>query len=374
MKKGLLMMLTLLLAGAGCVSSGAQQEDIVFGGVFALSGVGSAIGQEEERGARLAIDEINAAGGINGKQIRWVPEDVSLDKLSETVSAVQKLLQIDGIDVLIGPTWDEPAAQLIPVMEEAKIPVVMPDATDSLEEETSYAYAFSTWVDNAVGIRELLRYAQRNELGRIAIIKPTAGGFWEYTARIMDDAAAEFGVEVIAEFDVGNPLEKDFRTVLTQLKQTEADAVFAVVSDYNQCSLLRQMKELDIPLPVLATESAGNKAALESCAELIEGTMFFSTPKQSEAFAAFAQRYEEAYDMEVAFPTAAAAYDAVRAAAAGMESAAEEGLALRDAIAGLEIKGTLLETIVFDEIGFIDTPEDAFEMQTVKGGAFVPAE
>ncbi len=91
-------------------------EVIKIGSMSALTGVGSAIGIEENKGAILAVEEINRAGGINGRQIKLVSEDVSLDKIKNAVSSVTKLITVDGVVGLIGPQWDEPAQPILPVL------------------------------------------------------------------------------------------------------------------------------------------------------------------------------------------------------------------------------------------------------------------
>lgn len=360
-----------LLSGCG-MPIPEDHADIRLGGIFALSGVGASIGQEEERGARLAVEQINAGGGIHGKKIEWVVEDISIDKMSNTPAAVYSLLHVDNVTAIIGPTWDEPAAQILPIVEEAQVPIIMPDATDDLEKHQSFTYAFSTWHDNAVGLRELLRFAERQGIKTIAIVRPTNGGFWQYTADILHAEASRYGVEIIQDHNVGNPLEKDWRTILTQVKAGTPDAMFAVVSDYNQCVLFKQFVELDLPIPLLATESAGNPESIRACADLMQGRLYFSSPRESSGYARFAADFEEAYGHAPQFPSAATAYDAVMVFAEAYD-AVESGLfeSLRYALAATEQKsGASSDNITFDDTGFVRTPEDGFMMMEVREGAY----
>ncbi|MCB9798802.1 ABC transporter substrate-binding protein [Candidatus Nomurabacteria bacterium] len=364
-----------VLAFVGCGQSRTGEipvESISVGGVFALTGLGAAIGEQEYMGAQLAVEEVNTAGGIDGKQVKFVVEDVSLDKLSSGPSAVQKLVNVDNVVGIVGPTWDEPAAQILPIIEEARIPILMPDQTVDVESLQSFSFAFSTWYDNRVGVRELLRYAQSHDLKRIAIVRSVAGGFWQFTRDEFVMRAPEFGVEVVEDIDVGNPLELDFRTVLIKVKEKRPDAIFAVVTDYNECAFLKQMKELGINVPLLSTESSGTAAALGQCPDLMEN-VFFSTPHKTHLYKDFAQRFKAKFEHEPQFPSVATSYDAMKILLSVIEeTGSTDGKVLREGLKQLdEYQGVSFESIYFDEMGFVKTPEDAFEMMTVREGAFV---
>ena len=163
---GAALVFALLFAGCSFSSSLSpedrpEKETIQLGGIFALSGVGASVGQQEHQAARLAVEQINQQGGIEGKQIDFSVEDISLDKMKQIPAAVSKLLDIDQVQAIVGPTWDEPAAQMLPLMEEANIPIIMPNSSDDLEKGENFDYAFATWHDNVVGIEEILRYAKK---------------------------------------------------------------------------------------------------------------------------------------------------------------------------------------------------------------------
>jgi ABC-type branched-subunit amino acid transport system substrate-binding protein len=131
------------------------------------------------------------------------------------------------------------------------------------------------------------------------------------------------------------------------------------------------MKELSLNIPLLATESAGNNAALDICPELLPN-IYFSTPVQIDAYTAFAARYKARFGHEPQFISAVTAYDAMMVVAEGLKKTnGEGGVALRDAIAATKIPGVSLPTISFNQKGFVTTPEDAFHMQTVKDGKYV---
>jgi ABC-type branched-subunit amino acid transport system substrate-binding protein len=355
--------------------SSNKNQPIKIGGISALTGVGVAIGEEERRGAALAVTEINESGGINGQPLELISEDVSLDKLKVVVAVAQKLISVDKVTAIVGPQWDEPAFPILPIIEAAKVPTVGADSSPMLEKDHDNPYFFSTWYDNRVGIRELLKFAQKRGIRRVAIIKPVAAGFWEYTANTFKKEAPNYGVIVVDEIDMGNPLELDFKTNIARTMQKKPEAIFIVSSDYNQCTFLKQAAQLGYKGITLGTESSGDPTSLSQCAKLMENR-YFSTPVQTERYKAFAEKFKVRFGEYPKFPSAATAYDAVQVIAEGLKlTKGEGGEALKRSLAVTKnLKGVAYDDITFDAMGFVATPENAFEMQTVRAGKFVKVE
>ena len=353
----------------------ASGEAVKIGGIFALSGVGVAIGEEENKGAQVAVDEINKSGGVLGRPIKFVAEDVSIDKLKVAGSAVQKLIDVDKVVAIVGSQWDEPALAIIPIIDRAKLLTVGADNTDGVEAEIASDYFFSVWYDNKVGVRELLRYIQKKGWKNLAIIRPLNAGFWKYVSDEFVKSAPDFGVKIVEDIDLGNPLLTDFRTPIAKVKAKNPDGLFIVMADPSECVFMKQAKELGFTRPIMATESSGNYASLDTCADILEN-LYFSTPVRIAKYDDFAAKFKEKFGREPQFPTAVTAYDAMMIVAEGLKrSKLEGGEALKDAIKGIsDYPGASLESISFNEKGFMITPEDAFEMQTVRGGKFVRAE
>jgi branched-chain amino acid transport system substrate-binding protein len=373
MKKTIIIVMVICGAVFWYASGGTKgTEPIRIGSMAALTGVGSAIGIEENKGAQLAVEEINQRGGINGRKLELVSEDVSLDKIKNAVSSVQKLIHTDKVVALVGPQWDEPAGPILPVIKDAQVPTVGADNSDQTEKDIDNPFFFSTWYDNRVGVRELLRFAQQKGIRTIAIIRPVDSGFWKFTGDIMHTEASKYGVQIVEDVDMGNPLSLDFRTPISKIKQKNPDAVFIVTSDYNQCVFMKQVKEIGLNSIKLGTESAGDYISLKNCPELLENT-YFSTPKVTEKGAQFNTAFKNRFGDTPKFPSAVTAYDAVYVIAEALQkTGGEGGVKLRDEIARIKMEGSAISDLSFNSKGFLVTPEDTFEMKTVIHGKFVP--
>lgn len=374
MKKITLIIVLILVIGGIYIFNQDEGETIKIGGISALTGAGAAIGEEERKGALLAIEEFNENGGLDGREVEFISEDLSIDKLSQASTIAKKLIDVDKVIAIVGPQWDEPAGPILPIVEEAQIPTVGADNSDQLEKDINYDYFFSTWYDNRVGIREVLRHMQSQGIKDVAVMKVLDGGFWEFTARIMEEEAPNYGVNIVTEENLGNPLTLDFKTSLLKVKQFNPEAIFIVTSDYNQCTFVKQMKEINFSVPTYGTESSGDLVSLTNCPQDLEGRVF-STPVETEGYKDFAEKYKERFGSYPAFPSAANAYDAARVVLTALEKTnGEGGDVLRDEIVKTKIKGAAIENVQFNEIGFLQTPENAYEMKTVRNGQFVPVE
>ena len=370
---GLIIVFALFVVIKLSYDKSPEEESIKIGFVGALTGVGSAIGNEELYGAQLAVNEINIEGGILGKKLELVPEDVSLDKQKVIGAVAQKLIDIDKVVAIVGPQWDEPAFVFVPIIDKEMIPTIGVDNTDIVEDETPSEYFFSIWYDNRVGIQTILEYAEDQNIQTISIIRPFNSTFWKFVSDLMVEGAPEHGITVLDDIDLGNPLTLDFRTQITKLKQKKPEALFMVMSDFNECTFLRQLRELSYSGPVFATESAGNQASLRECPDLLEN-LYFSTPVNTDsAYSDFENTFEKQYGEKPAFPSAVTAYDAVYIIAEALEETeGEGGEVLKNAIASIDnFKGASQPDISFNEKGFVITPDDIFKMYTVRNGEFV---
>lgn len=381
-KKALIICLILIAAIGVAVYGRTQGGDsqlvdvpIKIGGVFALTGLGSWQGEQEFKASKLALEEINAKGGIDGRMLELIAEDVSLDKLKVAPAAASKLIGVDKVTAMVGTTWDEPAQVIVPIVDAAKIPMVGHDQTRSIEKAQSYGYFFNTRHQDEIAIDTLLAHAQSKGIRKVAMLRPLAAGFYQFVADHIHKSAANYGITIIDDVNMNNSATTDFRTFITKIKASKPDAVFMVVNGFTECNFLRQASELKLGVPVLSVDSAQDYKSLSDCAKVMENITFVY-PKKSAGYAAFAQRFESRYGVPPQTPSAVTAYDSMMMLAEGLKKTdGKGGEALREAIKSLSgYKGAAHERIVFDSLGYVETAPDAFEIKTVREGKFVRAE
>lgn len=376
---GMILVIVVILGGniiyKKSITRQQIKEPIKIGGIFALTGLGASQGEQELKGVQIAVKEINEKGGINGRLIKFISEDVSLDKLNTAGSAARKLIDIDKVVAIIGTTWDEPAQAILPIIEESKVPMVGQNQTRTLEEKTNFNYFFSTWHNNEIGVLKLLAYAQKNKLNKIAIIRPIGAGFYEYIKDTVKKNANKFGLEIIDDINLNNPTVSDFRTDLAKIKMKKPDAVLIVLNGFTDCPFLKQMNELGMNIPVLSTEGSGDYVALKNCPKSMEN-LYFSYPRTTANYQQFADKYFKDYISYPETPSIMTAYDAFNVIITALkETNGEGGDKLRKIISETkDYKGVSLNNISFDEVGFVITPSNTFEMKTIRDGKFITIE
>ena len=371
---GIILVIVVILGLAYFTGNNDKKglEMVKIGQISALSGFGSDVGQEERKGALLAVEYINVHGGVAGKKLEMISEDVSIDKLKVTSSAIQKLVNVDKVLAIVGPQWDDTASIAVPLSRDMKIPIISPNSSPQVEEKIASDYFFGTFYSDEVGIRTILSFAKGKGYKRIAIIQPSNFGFWKYTADLMKNNASKYGVEIVSE-EYGNDLANtDYKTLIAKAKQTNPDAIFGAYAEL-ECPFLKQARDQGLNVPLLSTESAGTPKALKDCGSSLENSLYFSTPRQDEKYQEFEKAYITRFGSAPLSPSAVTSYDAVLVTAEAMRnSKAMDRDSIRDELAKIKFtKGSSMPEIIFDQKGFIITKDDAFTVKGVKGGEFV---
>ncbi|HEX7724626.1 MAG TPA: ABC transporter substrate-binding protein [Candidatus Paceibacterota bacterium] len=360
-------------------SGQGTKATIKIGQMSGLTGVGSNIGVEERNGALLAVEEINAAGGISGMHLELISEDTPPFDAKKGASVAQKLIAIDHVAAIVGPQWDEQGEIMATISAQQKVPVVSQNVSTDIESEIGSPYFFETWPDDEVGIRAVLKYAQLRGWNRIAIVQPANFSFWLFTSNLFEKDAPEYGITVVAKqmgTDFGNA---DYRTLISKVKSAQPDAFFGTYENL-ECVFLKQAREQGMSIPLLSTDSALNIKAIEDCGNELQDRLYFSTLNRDNGFEQFASRYEARFGQKPLVSSAATSYNAVLVLADVMKKLVASGQEInRENIrAGLVTEkfegGVSTRTIQFNEKGFVITGPDTFEMQTVKDEKFVKAE
>lgn len=119
----------LLLLTSGCQPAASSSPEIVIGHFASMTGSEATFGQSTDNGIKLAVDEINAAGGINGKQIRLITYDDKGDA-REAGTAVTRLTTKDGVVAVLGEVASGLSLAGAPVCQESGVPMVTPSSTN----------------------------------------------------------------------------------------------------------------------------------------------------------------------------------------------------------------------------------------------------
>ena len=321
----------VLLAACGSApasdagATGTQVGDTVkIGYNLELSGAVAAYGNQEKNGADLAVKEINAAGGVDGKKIEVVVKDNKSDN-AEVATVSTNLATEEKVNVIIGPATSGAVAAATPNVTKAAVPLVTPSGTaddltvkgDKVEE-----YIFRATFQDSFQGEVIAQYATENLTSKKALVYYDASS--DYAKGLYKSFKKNYKGEIIAEtYQAG---DKDFQAVLTKVKDKGFDAVI-LLGYYTEAGLItKQARELGIDAPILGPDGFSDTKFIEGAGATNATNVFYVSgyssavklsDKKSENFEkTYTETYGEAPNM-----FAALAYDAVYMAAEAAEGA-----------------------------------------------------
>jgi branched-chain amino acid transport system substrate-binding protein len=320
--------------GALACGGGQKREAIVVGHVASMTGDTATFGRSADEGIRLAVEELNAAGGVLGKPLEVVTED-DRSVTEEARTAAQKLIQRDQVVALLGEVASSRSLAAAPEAQRAKVPMISPGSTNPKVTEVGDYVFRACFIDPFQGA-VMARFAQ-NELHakRLAILFDFKQDYSVGLAEFFRDTVKKGGGEIVADERYTSG-DIEFRAQLTTIRAANPDAIF-VPGYYTEVGLIaKQARELGISVPLLGGDGWDSEKTLAIGGAAVEG-YFFSTHYAADSdnprVQAFVKRFTEKYG---ATPDAMAAlgYDTAGILADSLARAgATDGAKLRDAIA-----------------------------------------
>jgi branched-chain amino acid transport system substrate-binding protein len=252
-----LTLATLLLMA---VSAGAQATSpIRIGFASAMSGPAAITGEGVRWGATLAVEEINARGGVMGRKLEAFFADNKAQP-GEAVSAVRKLVDVDQVDVIIGQTHSGACLGAMPVVKELGVPMVIEACSHpqirALSGKGGNEWTFRVALDDEIMAYTFARYMARQGVKSASILAMN-NDFGRGAADAYDAAFKKANIKLLSTefFDPGQP---DYRPVLTRLKRASPEAILAIILASDGAPFMRQFRELGLTQRVFSRGSLGS--------------------------------------------------------------------------------------------------------------------
>ena len=311
----------------------AMSHTIKIGVIQPLTGPLAFNGNNDVNGAKLAVKEINARGGVLGKKIELVVEDGQC-KPADSVNAAEKLIVRDKVPAIMGAFCSGATAAIIPVAERYKVPLVTgvssnPKLTEVLhpwffrnaETELMTAQAFAGILYEKRGMKKIYYLAVNDDWGRGSVT-----AFSEVFAKL---GATNVGVEYI------NRAANDFYTPLTKIRAMNPDVMVVVAETQAGSIIAKQAKELGLKTKIFGVGAWATPTFMNLAGDagngLLAGVVYTSTMK-SDRNKAFVARFKKAYN-ELPGKYSAAGYNSINIIAQAIERAgAAEPAKIRDAL------------------------------------------
>jgi len=335
--RGSLVLAPLCLAlVVGCRPADGKKSDVIKIGEFAsLTGKEATFGQSSHEGTVLAIEELNAAGGVLGKRIELLTEDTQ-SKAGEPATVVNKLISRDGVVGILGEVASSRSLEAAPICQQNKIPMVSPSSTNPKVTEVGDYIFRVCFIDPFQGT-VMANFASRTlKATRVAIFTDVKSDYSKGLAKFFKDQILRNGGQIVAELDF-NGGDKDFKGQLTAIKAANPEAVF-VPGYYTDAALITiQTRQLGLNVPLLGGDGWESEKLTEIGKEAVEGDYFsthYSAEVGSDMSKAFVANYQKRWQGRTPDALAACGYDSALVLVDAIRRAGStEGAKVRDALA-----------------------------------------
>jgi branched-chain amino acid transport system substrate-binding protein len=344
MKRFAILLLPALLAVlawglGGCKPSGEQtaaDDQVIKVGEFAsLTGKEAAFGQSSHKGTLMAIEEINAQGGVLGKKLKLIYED-DQTKAGESATIAEKVISDDKVVALLGEVASGRSLEAAPICQQNRVPMISPSSTNPKVTEVGN-YIFRVCFTDEFQGRLIANFALDTlKAKRIALMKdvalPYSVGLRDYFVKAYEAR----GGTILTEKNYSSN-DKDFNAQLTAIKAENPEAIF-VPGYYTEAGLIvAQARQLGITAPIFGGDGWEAPELIQLGGDAMEGTYFsthYSAENQSPMVQDFVKKFQAKYNGETPDAMAALGYDSAMVLADAIKRAGTtDEPQLRDAIA-----------------------------------------
>lgn len=358
--------LTTIAAAAALFAGAAQAETIKIGFHAPLTGFAAADGKSALNGAKLAISQINAKGGVLGEKLELVVYD---DQASpkNAVPIANKLIGGDKVKVAVSGSYSGPTRAAAGVFQGAKIPYVSAYAIHpSITKAGDYVYrtSFMGEVQGRAGAKLIGEDLKKKRVVLITL----KNDFGRSLARGFKEKAKDFGIEIVGEYEYSIK-DRQFGPIVAKVKSDNPDAIYATGYFFTAGPLVRQLRAAGVKAVVIGQEGYDGQKFIEIAGKASEGVLITTSldrDSKSPVTIDFITQYEKTTGQK-ADMVAASAHTAIWVLADAIKRAGKlDPAAIKAALAKTKIEVST-GTISFNALG--EVRKDV-QVQIVKDGAW----
>ncbi|HWB05703.1 MAG TPA: ABC transporter substrate-binding protein [Verrucomicrobiales bacterium] len=338
MKRRLLLHSSLPLLAAVCfglTACGNKSENIRIGEFASLTGKEATFGTSSHEGTLLAIEEVNAAGGVLGKKLELLTED-DQTKAGEPANAVNKLISKDNVVAVLGEVASSRSLEAAPICQQNKVPMISPASTNPEVTKTG-DYIFRVCFTDVFQGSALANFATGTlKANKVAVLTDVKSDYSKGLARYFKDKFKANGGQLVSELDF-NGGDKDFKGQLSAIKGAAPDAIF-LPGYYTDVALICiQAKQLGLNVPIFGGDGWESETLLSIGKEAMNGHYFSTHCASDQAtpqMTKFVDSYKKRFGGKTPDAMAVLGYDSAMVLVDAMKRAnSTDSGPLREAIA-----------------------------------------
>ena len=354
----MLMLCGLIAMATGCGKHTQDQQPgtrpaqtVSIGAILPLTGNASVLGAYVQQGIQVAANEVNAAGGINGRMLKVVMGDSKNDP-KEGLSVYRKLLDIDHVKAVIC-SMSSVSSALVPIAENDQT-VLFATTVSASKFAAKSPWVFRLFITADIDATTAAKFARQHMSAKTAAILHVQDDMGKSFATVFDKTFTGNGGKVVMTegFDA---TMADFKNLAAKLNGQMCDVIYLLGYDKNLGILLKQLREANIKTPILSIATVGEPYVLDQAGQAAEGVYFTSTlydaeNPRTEIAKAFVAKSESLTGKKPNY-FAAFAHDSMLALCLGLKNVSdtENPDALRAAISALPPFEGVVGTVSFDK-------------------------
>jgi branched-chain amino acid transport system substrate-binding protein len=334
-----LILLVSILLPVACEKKGGDTGstgggDTIKVGVYGdLTGQTASFGKSTKNGVELAFEEINKAGGINGKKIQTIVED-DQGRPEQAKTVISKLINQDKVVAVLGEVASTNSLAAAPVAQEAKIPMITPSSTNPKVTEVGDFISRVCFIDPFQGSVMAKFAAKSLNAKTAAILGDVNSDYSKGLTQFFEEEFTKLGGKVVAK-EAYTQTDPDFKGQLTKIRDLKPDVLY-IPGYYGQVGIIaKQARELGMNMPLLGGDGWDSPDLWKLGGESLKNAYIsnhYAAENPAPEIQNFVKAYKEKFG-EVPDSLAALAYDAAKVLADAIKRAGgTDSAKLKDAI------------------------------------------
>jgi branched-chain amino acid transport system substrate-binding protein len=346
------------------------------GGIFAVTGPASFLGDPEKKSLEMAVEQINQAGGIDGHDLEAVIYDTEGDP-SKTVMSVSKLINKDKVLAIIGPSRTPTTLAVVPMVEKFKVPLISCAAGNKIVEPVK-PWVYKTAQSDVLAVASIYAHMEKNGVKQVGILT-VENAFGESGREQLLEQAPEFGLKVVRAESFGGK-DADMTAQLTKIRNTDPDAIVCWGTNPGPAVVAKNVEQLELDVPLYQSHGVASPKFIELAGEAAEGIylptgkilvaeLLPETDPQKSALLDYITAYEERYQSSVS-GFGGYAYDAMRILAKALEGSDGDRKKIRDNLEKIKDHVGVSGIFNFTPADHNGLDPDAFVMVKIEDGTW----
>jgi len=343
-----------VLLFVGCAKE--EPEEYKIGSILPLTGDAAQWGAEPQKAIQMAVEEINSAGGINGKKLRVVFEDTQASaKLGTTV--LNKLITSDKVQVVVGPVASSVMLAIAPIANSNQVVLISPSATSNVLTDAG-DYIFRVINSDVIeGSAMAIVIAKEFNHSKGAILATNSAGVVGI-GDTFEKTFTSLGNQILA-YEKADEGSVDYKSILVKMKSAKPEFIYAIAYPKETGIMIKQIREAGIAVPIFSAQPAEDPQVVDIAGDAVDGVVYSTTTLTSEVLGTTYERFVGNFNTKYSKAPgsfATEAYDAINIVAKALSEGAESGVKIKEYLYSVKGYKGVSGEMSFDMNGNVNKP------------------